>query len=197
MSPSEAAKTMISKGIGSLGIQSDHSVVGIITKTDLSRYYSKTMEGKKIGEYMSPFYSFQYQDATLDKIVKKMIDEKISRVILRDHKENPIGIITFRDLFRLSLEQGKHSDVLDNSDATISIVFSRRGFLSETGFGATIKIQDVMSKDIVSVNYDDDLAKTSFLLLDKNINGSGVLSGNGRLIGIISKTDIVKALAFS
>lgn len=127
-----------------------------------------------------------------------MIDEKISRVILRDHKENPIGIITFRDLFRLSLEQGKHSDVLDNSDATISIVFSRRGFLSETGFGATIKVQDVMSKDIVSVNYDDDdLAKTSFLLLDKNINGSGVLSGNGRLIGIISKTDIVKALAFS
>ena len=44
--------------------------------------------------------------------------------------------------------------------------------------------------------YDEDLAKTGKLLLDNNINGAGVLSGNDNLIGIISKTDIVKALAF-
>jgi len=197
-SPSESSKEMISKGIGSLGVTSEQSIVGIITKTDLTKYYSRNFEGKKVvGEYMSPFYSFQYQDTTLDKIVKKMIDEKISRVILRDYKENPVGIITFRDLFRLSLEQGKHSDVLDNSDPAISVVFSRKGFLSESGFGATTKAHDVMSKNIVSVNYDQDLAKTASLLLEKNINGAGVLSGNGNLIGIISKTDIVKALAYS
>jgi predicted transcriptional regulator len=53
-----------------------------------------------------------------------------------------------------------------------------------------------MSKDIVSVNYDDDLAKTGKMLLEKNINGAGVLSGHGNIIGIISKTDIVKAVAF-
>jgi len=189
---------MISKGIGSLGVKSNQSIVGIITKTDLIKYYSKNFEGKKVvGKYMSPFYSFQYQDTTLDKIVKKMIEEKISRVILRDYKENPVGIITFRDLFRLSLEQGKQSDVLDNSDPTISVIFSRKGFLSESGFGAIIKAQDVMSKNIVSVNYDQDLAKTASLLLEKNINGAGMLSGNGNLIGVISKTDIVKALAYS
>jgi predicted transcriptional regulator len=53
-----------------------------------------------------------------------------------------------------------------------------------------------MSKDIISVRYDDDLAKAAQLLLDKNINGAGVLSAHGSLIGIISKTDIIKALAF-
>ncbi|NNM03232.1 MAG: histidine kinase, partial [Nitrosopumilus sp.] len=31
---------------------------------------------------------------------------------------------------------------------------------------------------------------------DKNINGAGVLSGHGTIIGIISKSDIVKSLAF-
>ena len=68
--------------------------------------------------------------------------------------------------------------------------------LSESGFGGTTKAHEVMSKNIVSVKYDDDLAKTGKLLLDNNINGAGVLSGNGNLIGIISKTDMVKALAF-
>jgi predicted transcriptional regulator len=53
-----------------------------------------------------------------------------------------------------------------------------------------------MNTDIISVDYDDDLAKTGKLLLDKNINGVGVLSGHGNIIGILSKTDIVKALAF-
>ena len=53
-----------------------------------------------------------------------------------------------------------------------------------------------MNTDIISVDYDDDLAKTGKLLLEKNINGAGVLSGHGNIIGIISKTDIIKALAF-
>ena len=54
-----------------------------------------------------------------------------------------------------------------------------------------------MSRNIDTVNYDDDLVKAGKLLLDNNINGAGVLSGHGNLIGIISMTDIVKALAFT
>jgi len=41
-----------------------------------------------------------------------------------------------------------------------------------------------------------DIAQTGQLLLDSGINGAGVLSAQDNLIGIISKTDIVKALAF-
>jgi CBS domain-containing protein len=107
-----------------------------------------------------------------------------------------VGIITFRDLFELALKQGKYENILDNTDPVISVIFPRKGFISETGFGGSIKASDIMSKDIVSVDYDEDLAKAGKLLLEKNINGAGVLSGHGNIIGIISKTDIVKALAF-
>ena len=40
-SPSESSKEMISKGIGSLGVTSEQSIIGIITKTDLTKYYSR------------------------------------------------------------------------------------------------------------------------------------------------------------
>ena len=50
--------------------------------------------------------------------------------------------------------------------------------------------------EFLGLNYDDDLAKTGKMLLEKNINGAGVLSRHGNIIGIISKTDIVKAVAF-
>ncbi|KER05309.1 homoserine O-acetyltransferase protein, partial [Marine Group I thaumarchaeote SCGC AAA799-E16] len=130
------------------------------------------------------------------KIVLKMIDEKISRIIIRNHDDVPVGIITFRDLFELALKQGNFEEVLDNTDPVISVIFPRKGFISESGFGNSVKAEDIMSKDIVSVNYDDDLAKTGNLLLEKNINGVGVLSQHGNIVGILSKTDIVKAIAF-
>lgn len=190
----ECAETMLTKSIGSLVVKSGDDVVGIITKTDLVRYFTKTHPGEKIvGEYMSPYYAWQYSDTPLYKVVLKMIDEKISRIILRNHDETPVGIITFRDLFEMALKQGNYEDVLDNTDPVISVIFPRKGFISESGFGGSVKVDGIMSKDIVSVNYGDDLAKTGKMLLEKNINGAGVLSRHGNIVGIISKTDIVKA----
>lgn len=194
---SECAQIMLKNEIGSLVVTSNDEVVGILTKTDLVRYFTKTHSGEKmVGEYMSPYYAWQYADTPLNKVVSKMISEKISRVILRDETENPVGIVTFRDLFNLALRLGEQDDVLDNSDPVISVIFPRKGFVSESGFGGSTKVSEIMSKDIVSVDYDDDLVKAGKVLLEKNINGAGVLSGHGNIIGILSKSDIVKALAF-
>ena len=193
----KCGEIMLKNEIGSLVITSKDDIVGILTKTDLVRYFTKTHHAEKIvGEYMSPYYAWQYSDTPLYQVVLKMINDKISRVLLRNHDEIPIGIVTFRDLFKLTLKLGEQEDILDNSDPVISVVFPRKGFISKSGFGGSTKISEIMSKNIVSVNYDDDLAKAGKLLLDKNINGAGVLSGHGNIIGIISKTDIIKALAF-
>ncbi|MFQ5476358.1 MAG: CBS domain-containing protein [Nitrosopumilus sp.] len=193
----KCAQIMLENSIGSLVVTSNDDVSGILTKTDLVRYFTKThLDEKIVGEYMSPYYAWQYSDASLSKVVLKMIDEGISRVVLRNHNEIPVGIVTFRDLFNLALKLGTQEDVLDNTDPMISVIFPRKGFISESGFGGSTKVNEIMSKDIFSVNYDDDLAQTGKMLLEKNINGAGVLSGHGRMIGIISKTDIVKALAF-
>ena len=193
----QCANIMLKNGIGSLVVTSHNNIVGILTKTDLVRYFTKShLDEKIVGEYMSPYYAWMYSDTPLYKVVLKMIEQKISRVILRNHDEMPVGIVTFRDLFKLALDLGRQEDVLDNTDPAISVIFPRKGFISESGFGGSTKIEEIMSRDIVSVDYDDDLAKTGKMLLDKNINGAGVLSGHGNIIGIISKTDIVKALAF-
>ena len=193
----KCAEMMMTNLIGSLIVTSNDEVVGILTKTDLLRYFTKTHPDEKIvGEYMSPYYAWQYSDTPLYKVVLKMIDDGISRMILRNHNEVPVGIITFRDLFELALKQGNFDDVLDNTDPLISVIFPRKGFISESGFGGSVKVDDIMSKNIVSVNYDDDLAKAGKLLLEKNINGAGVLSKHDSMIGIISKSDIIKAVAF-
>jgi CBS domain-containing protein len=193
----ECAKTMIENSIGSLAINSGETTDGIITKTDLAKYFVENNSGKKIvGEYATLYYAWAYSDTPLHKVVRKMIDEKISRIILKNHNELPEGILTFRDLFRIALEEGNVKEIADNTDPVISVVFTRKGFLSETGFGATTTAKQIMTDKIISVRYDDDLAKACNLLLDNKINAVGVLSSKGRLVGILSKSDVTRAVAF-
>jgi CBS domain-containing protein len=190
----DVAHIMSTKNIGSVGVSSSDTV-GIVTKTDLTRYYIQNYVGhKRVGDVMTVSYSSMYLDDPLYKIVSKMIEDKVSRLIIKNNKNEAKGVVTFGDLFRISMTMGKDNDVLDNSDPLISVVFPRKGFLTQSGFGGTILAKDVMTPNIVSIDYNDDLVMACTEMIDSNINGVGVLI-NDQLSGIVSKTDVVKALA--
>ena len=57
-----------------------------------------------------------------------------------------------------------------------------KSFESEQGLGKTLKVDEVMKNEIITVGSTDDLAKACQLLLDNKINGVGVLSNKGNLI---------------
>lgn len=190
----DVAHIMNTKNIGSVGVSSSDTV-GIVTKTDLTRYYIQNYVGhKRVGDVMTVSYSSMYLDDPIYKIVSKMIEDKVSRLIIKNNENKAKGVVTFGDLFRVSMTMGKDDDVLDNSDPLISVVFPRKGFLNPSGFGGTILAKDVMTPNIVSIDYNDDLVMACTEMIDSNINGVGVLI-NDQLSGIVSKTDVVKALA--
>ena len=190
----DVAHIMNTKNIGSVGVSSSDTI-GIVTKTDLARYYIQNYVGhRRVGDVMTVSYSSMYLDDPIYKIVSKMIEDKVSRLIIKNNKNEAKGVITFGDLFRVSMTMGKDNDVLDNSDPLISVVFPRKGFLTQSGFGGTILAKDVMTPNIVSIDYNDDLVMACTEMIDSHINGVGVLI-NDQLSGIVSKTDVVKALA--
>ena len=190
----DVAHIMNTKNIGSVGVSSSDTV-GIVTKTDLTRYYIQNYVGhKRVGDVMTVSYSSMYLDDPLYKIVSKMIEDKVSRLIIKNNENEAKGVVTFGDLFRISMTMGKDNDVLDNSNPLISVVFPRKGFLTQSGFGGTILAKDVMTPNIVSIDYNDDLVMACTEMIDNNINGVGVLI-NDQLSGIVSKTDVVKALS--
>jgi CBS domain-containing protein len=190
----DVAHIMTSKNIGSVGVSSSDTV-GIVTKTDLVRYYIQNYVGhNRVGDVMTVTYSSMYLDDSLYNIVSKMIEDKVSRLIIKDNQDTVKGIITFRDLFRVSMTLGKDNEVLDNTDPVISVVFPRKGFLTQSGFGGTIFAKDFMTPNITTVDYNDDLVTACTEMIDNNINGVGVLINN-RLSGIVSKTDVVRALS--
>ena len=186
---------MLEKGIGSLGVSSNtEGLAGIITKTDIAQHYAQNYTGNhKVGDVMTISYVSMNSNDSLSDVVSKMIDEKISRIFIKNENNEPEGILTFRDLFHVALEQGNADAVLDNSDDIISIVFTRKGFLSDSGFGKTIKAKDVMTRTFESVDFDENISVACNTMAQNKINGVGVRI-NGKLGGVISKTDVLKAI---
>ena len=190
LTPKESAKIMIEKGTSSLTIGSKENIKGIFTKTDLVKYYLENSTEKKVVDYMTPNYVYTHSAAPLFKVVRKMLENKVSRIIVKNQNEEPIGIISFRDLFRISVELGSEED---DSGFTISDQI-RKGFLSEEGFGNISLAREVMTKGIVSIKFNEKISDACKLILENNVSGLVVLDGNGSIAGIISKTDIIKAI---
>jgi len=195
MNVESCVEIMLDKKIGSLGVSSStQGLVGIITKTDIAQYYVQNYPKKHtVGDVMTISYIAMDYDVTLRHAVSEMVNQKISRIFLKNQKNEPQGILTFRDLFHVALEQGNTDAVLDSSDPTISVVFTRKGFLSDSGFGNTIQAKDVMTNTFESVDFDEDLTVACEEMIQNRINGVGVRV-NGKLAGVVSKTDILKAV---
>lgn len=195
MSVENCIEIMLEKQIGSLGVTSNsNGLIGIITKTDIAQYYIQNYANKHtVGDVMTISYISLNHDSTLRHVVSEMIDKKISRIFIKNENDEPQGILTFRDLFHVALEQGNTDSVLDSSDSAISVVFTRKGFLSDSGFGNTIQAKDVMTNTFESVDFDEDLIVACEEMIQNKINGVGVRI-NGKLGGVVSKTDILKAI---
>ena len=186
----DAAKVMRDKGVSSLAIGTEQKIDGIITKTDLVRYYLNKGSEDIVVDFMTHEYVFTYTAAPLFKVIRKMIDSKISRIIVKDQNENPVGVISFRDFFRISIELGNEEE-----DVGFTIANVRQGFLSEKGFGNISLARDIMTKGLVTVKFNQRLSDVCRLILENNVSGLAVLDGNKSIAGIISKTDIIKAIA--
>jgi len=194
----DCARMVLEKDFSSLCVKSDNTLVGIITKTDLTKYYADTyMDKNRVDDFMTKSYVSSYVNEPVHKVVSKMLENKISRIIVKNHDDIPVGIISFRDLFRISLDLGTEEFLEDNTRSDLSVIFSRKGFLSESGFGAITTAAQIMTSGILSVLPSDDLVKACKILLDNRIKGLGVISEKGDLMGILTKTDVTHALSIA
>ena len=53
------------------------------------------------------------------------------------------------------------------------------------------RVKDVMSRNVITVTPETEIAAAARLLLDKRINGLPVVDGAGRVIGIVCQSDLI------
>ena len=113
---------------------------------------------------------------SMDAAVRRMKENNIQLLPVMD-KGRLVGIVTDRDLKRASA-----------SDATSLEIHELLYLLTR------IKVRDIMSKNPITVPEDYTIEETAEVLLKHNISGVPVEDANSRIAGVITKSDIFRAL---
>ncbi|MBM7408940.1 CBS domain-containing protein [Methanococcus maripaludis] len=122
----------------------------------------------KVKELMNPTIFTIDSEKSLFEAFKVMNHKGVKRVFVRID-ENIDGVITYRDLAHLFFEKG----VFELMDVTL---------------------KDVSTKEILTIDENADVAHAAQMMLHADVSGLLVIDEQKNAVGVISQTDILRAL---
>jgi acetoin utilization protein AcuB len=114
------------------------------------------------------------RDTPVDEALRIMQDKKIRRLPVVDDAGRLVGIVSQMDLLYAS-----------PSPATSLSIHEIHYLLSR------LTVQEVMTKEVITVEEDTPLEEAARILVDNRIGGLPVMR-EGKLVGIITETDLFK-----
>ncbi len=177
MDQKEVADVMLENGIGSLPIVEDDTLIGIVSKADfVTLANGKAFEKILVKDIMSSDITSVSPNERLVHARRLMQDAKVGRLpVILD--EELVGMVTSKDLMRALIdfrkkvpEKYQKSQIKD------------------------VYVEDIMSENPLAISPDVSIAEVADIMMDTGYNGLPVVD-NGKVIGIITQTDILKLIS--
>ena len=197
---------------------------GIITSTDFTAFFSEYCTGLvSVKDYMShPVFTISINEKLL-RAAELMIEKNVSQLVVTtitvangDQGSSLLGVLSESDISRVT--PALKSKTLRSVYENIQVIFasSKRNNIDDSIEPSLIRIQDIFTPNPTTIEQDSDLAEAAKIMIKQGINGIPVtetssstttegqeeeeegkkmmIIKNQQPLGIISKTDIVKAL---
>ena len=129
-----------------------------------------------VKEFMTPEPITITVDTAVPAALRLMSDKKIRRLPVVDKHGKLVGIVSDKDLLHAS-----------PSPATSLAIWEI------TELMARLKVEKVMTRDVISVGEDTPLEEAALIMADKRI-GSLLILRDKKLVGIITESDLFRVL---
>ncbi len=182
----QAAKKMDENRISMLPVESSGNIIGVITNSDLLRFFIEHHSGDAImSKIMNPEVIATTENHSVFHALKLMKEHDIDRIVVKRDNE-VVGILSDRDVSFSGLGLRPRS-----------LTFIRKtvkGVRHENVKVFPLIVADLMKTRIESVKPFEDASIGAKRILEKRV-GSVLVMENKALLGIATKTDYVKWLA--
>jgi CBS domain-containing protein len=152
---------------------------------------------------------------TMEKLVIKFhVDDKITDIaqILRENKisgapivdkdNKVIGIVSEGDIMRLLEVHSPRINLilpspLDWIELPIRMKYEFDEIAEDMNRAASVHISEIMTKKVITTKEEDDISDAAQLMDTHSVNRLPVVDDEGKLIGIVTRGDIISALVRS
>lgn len=130
-------------------------------------------------------------DTAIEDISKLIIANRISGVPVVDSDNRVVGMVTQSDIIFRQI----HNEPTFAA-TTEDLVLLKEGMKAEKRLGAGNTAKDIMTSPVITAHENDSIREVVELITKEKIKRVVIVDEEGRLVGIVSKMDIVKALGF-
>jgi len=165
-----------------------------ITEEDLTKIYEIALRHAReriasqvpVKDVMTKTVVTIKRDADLHEAARLLSENRISGMPVVDDNNRVIGVISEADILALAGMKKEHTfkDILRN--------ILGEPVPARTGGN---RVEDVMSFPPITSKADDDIAEVAKVLDERRIKRLPVVDGEGRLLGVVSRADIVRAIS--
>ena len=104
-----------------------------------------------------------------------------------------VGIVTENDL--IIKDKKLHFPEYINVIGGIIYLESYKKFREEFKKFTAVNVEELMTKDVITVSPDDSIEDIATIMHQENVNRLPVVDNSGQLIGIVTRANIVKHIA--
>ena len=133
------------------------------------------------------------KDMLVNELAKLLSDKRISGVPVVDDDDNLIGIVTENDL----IDQAKKVHIPTVMALFDSFVFLENPERLEKDLKkiSAATVGDISSSTVVTVKTDSPVDEIATIMAEKKVHTLPVLDHEGKMVGVIGKSDIIRTLA--
>ncbi|BDQ31219.1 inosine-5-monophosphate dehydrogenase [Nitrosopumilus zosterae] len=173
----------------------DNTLGGIVTETDLVKaFLTKESTSFKVSKIMKKELITAAPSDPILHVESLLLKYGISRVIIK-RNQIPVGIITFRDFVPAKIPQW----IAESADPKEVQEYKFKKGLEEIhsnqmSYLFPFHATDIMTVKPITIDMDEDIKTAITLMVKHNISGLPVVK-KSKLVGIVTKSDVVAALA--
>ncbi|RME68962.1 MAG: CBS domain-containing protein [Nitrospirae bacterium] len=148
----------------------------------------------KAKDVMEPIIDTLLPDTPIKEAIKQMKMARrgqqrvgVKGMVVVDREGNLVGMFSIKDILKAIVPEYMKTSSLEE--------FSWEGMLEEMAKKVeTLKVQDLMTKEVITVNEDDPLMEVASVIVKHNLQRVPVMGKEGKPVGIIYVRDLYYAL---
>lgn len=140
-----------------------------------------------VHDVMSREVQFVTPQTPIAQAIEMLIGKRFRALPVVDPQQRVVGILTDGDVLRrLELPDASVAAALTEGELAGQLNALRR---------SQLVVADLMHTDVVTVKADESVASAIQIMTERNIKRLPVVDGDGRLIGMVSRVDVLRAMA--